>query len=105
MNNLSDVRTYVNGIHHMTRVEDSFGHSSIMEIRNMDYSLASCFNVLIDEIRELKARVKQLTKEQEERKRRQEEFERELKEKQDEERWLAELVKEDEKLRREMEGF
>lgn len=40
-----------------------------------------------------------------ERKRRQEEFERELKEKQDEERWLAELVKEDEKLRREMEGF
>ena len=35
----------------------------------------------------------------------QEEFERELKEKQDEERWLAELVKEDEKLRREMEGF
>ena len=45
------------------------------------------------------------TKEQEERKRRQEEFERELKEKQDEERWLAELVKEDEKLRREMEGF
>ena len=44
-------------------------------------------------------------KEQEVRKRRQEEFERELKEKQDEERWLAELVKEDEKLRREMEGF
>lgn len=35
----------------------------------------------------------------------QEKFERELKEKQDEERWLAELVKEDEKLRREMEGF
>ncbi len=45
------------------------------------------------------------TKEQEERQRRQEEFERELKEKQDEERWLAELVKEDEKLRREMGGF
>lgn len=45
------------------------------------------------------------TKEQEERQRRQEEFERELREKQDEERWLAELVKEDEKLRREMEGF
>ena len=42
---------------------------------------------------------------EDERKRRQEEFERELKEKQDEERWLAELVKEDEKLRREMEGF
>lgn len=35
----------------------------------------------------------------------QEKFERELREKQDEERWLAELVKEDEKLRREMEGF
>ena len=35
----------------------------------------------------------------------QEKFARELKEKQDEERWLAELVKEDEKLRREMEGF
>ena len=35
----------------------------------------------------------------------QEKSERELKEKQDEERWLAELVKEDEKLRREMEGF
>ena len=46
------------------------------------------------------------TKENEtEQERRQEEFERELKEKQDEERWLAELVKEDEKLRREMEGF
>ena len=35
----------------------------------------------------------------------QEKFERELREKQDEERWLNELVKEDEKLRREMEGF
>lgn len=46
------------------------------------------------------------TKENEtEQERRQREFERKLREKQDEERWLAELVKEDEKLRREMEGF
>ena len=44
-------------------------------------------------------------KKEQKQERRQEKFERELKEKQDEERWLAELVKEDEKLRREMEGF
>jgi len=40
-----------------------------------------------------------------ERNRRQEEFDQEERDKQDEERWLNELVKEDEKLRREMEGF
>ncbi len=63
MNNLNDVSTYVNGIHHRTRVEDSFGHGSIIEIRNMDSNLASCFNVLIDEIRELKTKIKLLEKE------------------------------------------
>lgn len=40
-----------------------------------------------------------------ERKRRQEELDQEERDKRDEERWLAELVKEDEKMRREMEGF
>ena len=35
----------------------------------------------------------------------QEELEQEERDKRDEERWLAELVKEDEKLRREMDGF